>query len=107
MLLGELRLGAAPDFPVSRQDDPSFDGDAEAGQVVVVLGQTVVDVHNQPGDVTSRGIGVEGWQLVGVAGILVLADGGLFQVQAVVTPRGSLQPARGWVKEQWLAKCAS
>src|SRR2546426_208353 len=68
----DLGLDAAPRAAVARDHDRALDGDPHALELLVVRGNAVVHVHEGPGDVAVRGIGVVGGEL-----LVLLAGGGI------------------------------
>jgi hypothetical protein len=61
---GNLGLDAAPRAAVSRYDDLFFHVDAELFQLLVVLGQSVVDINQGSSNVAIRRIDIEDRKLV-------------------------------------------
>ena len=61
-----LRLDAAPGAPVAREGDLALHGDAQPLELVVVLGQAVVHVHEGAGDVAVDRVGVVRRELLGL-----------------------------------------
>ncbi len=66
VLGGNLGLDAAPGVVVARDDNLSLDGDAHALELLVVLGDSVVDVDKRSGDVAVDRVSVIGGQLLGL-----------------------------------------
>ena len=59
-----LGLDAAPRTAVARDHDGALDGDAQAVELLVVVGHAVVDVDQRRGDVAIDRVGVVGGQLL-------------------------------------------
>ncbi len=66
VLGGNLGLDATPGVEVSRDDNLPLNGDAHALELLVVLGDSVVDVDKRSGDVAVDRVSVIGGQLLGL-----------------------------------------
>ena len=63
VLGSQLRLDAAPDFAVARNDDRALYRDAIAGQLLVILDHTIVHINQRRGHIAIRRVGVIRGQL--------------------------------------------
>ena len=77
MFPGHFGFDAAPASPVTRDDDLALDAHAPLLETRVILGNTVVNIHELRRDIAVTGVRVEGWQLAGVAGVGIFRKSGL------------------------------
>ncbi len=66
MFGGDFRLDAAPGVVVAGDDNFAFYGNAHAVELLVVFGNSVVDVDERSGDVAVDGVSVVGRKLLGL-----------------------------------------
>src|SRR6266478_6029185 len=64
VLGGNLGLDAAPGVEVARNDDFALDGDAHALELLVVFGDSVVDVDEGSGNIAVDRVGIVGGKLL-------------------------------------------
>src|SRR6266404_411313 len=87
---GNLGLDAAPGVAVAGDGDRAFDGNAEAFEALVILGDAVIDVDERRDDVAIFGESVVGGQLLGF-----LAGGGINSEGGLLEFRGKFHGAAG------------
>src|SRR6476469_2911988 len=66
MLGSNLRLDAAPRVSITRDNNGALDRNTQTLQLLVVIGNAVVDINQRRSDVTITGIGVVGRELFGL-----------------------------------------
>jgi hypothetical protein len=92
----------SPAPPVPRDHDPVFDINAKFGELLVVLGRSVIHVHEIGGHVAIGGIGVERRQLPGIARIRIVGDNRLLQARDILVGLHEFDDAFGRIGHERL-----
>ena len=88
VLVGDLRLDAAPAGAVAREHDLALHADAELFQPLEIRGHAVIHVHDLTGDITVTRVGVVERRLI--AGVRVLGQHRFFDLERVPHRRDQL-----------------